>query len=153
VLADETSVHWLEAVCTWSDAAECTVVSLSCSQPPPHRFSWFYSVFKQTLRRFPNSKLLMQPSEFQFIRINPLTPETTKLPSQLRRHSINQSIKIPVTLFLTILTSQFSCYFYEKDKREPSNKVTLFRHVSLTSLNTSYVFRSVSSGTVHTGKT
>jgi len=109
---------------------QCTAVSLSCSQPPRHRFSWFYSVFKQTLRRFQNSKLLMQPSGFQFIRINLLTPETTKLSSQLRRHSINQSIRIPVTLFLTILTSQFSRYFYEKDEREPSNKVTLFRHVS-----------------------
>jgi hypothetical protein len=34
----------------------------SCDRPSRHRFSWFSSVFKQMLRRFPISNLLLHAS-------------------------------------------------------------------------------------------
>jgi hypothetical protein len=34
----------------------------SCDRPSQHRFSWISSVFKQMLKWFPNSKLLLQAS-------------------------------------------------------------------------------------------
>jgi hypothetical protein len=34
----------------------------SCDRPSRHRFSWFSSVFKQMLRWFPSSKLLLRAS-------------------------------------------------------------------------------------------
>jgi hypothetical protein len=34
----------------------------SCDRPSRHRFSWFFSVFKQMLRWFTSSKLLLRAS-------------------------------------------------------------------------------------------
>jgi hypothetical protein len=44
----------------------------SCDRPSRHRFSWFSSVFKQMLRWFLNSKLLLHASHAAFPILNSL---------------------------------------------------------------------------------
>jgi hypothetical protein len=39
-----------------------------CDQSPPHRFSWYSSVFKQMLKLFPSSKLPLHASHAAFIK-------------------------------------------------------------------------------------
>jgi hypothetical protein len=66
---------------------------LRLQRPTRHRFSWFSSVFKQMLRWFPNSKLLLHASHeaFPILKSSKLSPvvDAADLFSKL---SIKQSI-------------------------------------------------------------
>jgi hypothetical protein len=125
VLAAEASVLWREAIS--GPMLRCVDVQCSAHSYLDTFFLGFYPVFKQTLRRFPNSKLLMQPSRFQYIAFNLLAEQkkVTVLNLQIMPFSINEKLKFGhpyCTLLLSafyrlIHTFSFSFYSYQKDER------------------------------------
>ena len=112
--------HLLSA---WPLASGTHVSRRSCDRPSRQTFAWSAYILKQTLRRFPNSKLLLhdliQPSRFKFTEIKRPFKDNRIILQHSELTSKGPYFIPP--LFTTL--SSFPCHSYRKDEREASQLI------------------------------